>query len=49
MAYNEKLLNMIALRICEDHFTKKANTYRFCIITAYTKTRAITQVLKLSG
>ena len=39
MVYSEKLLDIIALVKCEDHHT-------ICIINAFTKTRAITQVLK---
>ena len=44
MVYSEKLLNIIALTKCEDYHTKKL-IYMFCIIIAYTKTRATTQVL----
>ena len=44
MVYSEKLLHIIALMKCEDYHTQKAK-YRFCLIIAYTKTRAITQVL----
>ena len=40
MVYIEKLLNIIDLMKCEDYHTKKL-TYRFCIIIAYTKTRAL--------
>ena len=45
MVYSEKLLNIIALMKREDHHTKSL-IYRFCIMIAYTKTRAITQVLR---
>ena len=44
--YSEKLLNIKALMKYEDHHTKKLN--RFCLIIAYTKTRAITQSVKKS-
>ena len=43
MVYSEKLLNIIAFMKCEDYHTKKANIG--IIIIAYTKTRALTQVL----
>ena len=51
MVYSEKFLNEIALMKYEDHHTKKLiqvylHPYLHCLIIIYTKTRAITQVLR---
>ena len=43
MAHSEKLSDIIALGKCEVRYTK--SYYSFCIIIAYSKSRAITQVL----
>ena len=44
MVYSEKLLNIIALKKCEDHYTKKANI-GFALLLPI-RARAITQVLR---
>ena len=46
MVDSEKLLNIIALMKCDNLHTKKNYVFRFCIIIAYTKTRAKTQELR---
>ena len=45
MVYSENLLNLTGLMKCDYYLTKKTY-YMFCILIAYTKTRAIIRVLR---